>query len=264
MKTLKLISLLFAMLIINSCAKKDKDEIEIPPAVFLNNPSLHPDGGGPFCAQELLLRFQDASGNDLVKGIDFWGEVHADYPLGIYQEQGNEKHAWGYVKREVYTLEYIYEDVYVEKDIIKELEDGPWFFGVRPIGLRKGKPFSKKYPNLNGKYDYLYFLTDGKGSPGKEYPFREKVTLRLTCHYIFGNDVAHDIVTWWKPGEDTYINNDKIPGIWSPICYRIEFGGKEITEITYIHDVLYLSPSDSYYGKRNGPYSIATIVLNNR
>ena len=251
MKTLKFVVLILTMLIISSCKDKDEDEIPIPSSVYLNV-TVYNTLGGPFCFQELLLSFQSKSGKDLVKGIKFWGPG-GTYGANYDIKTGGKTDAWGIVKKEVYTMERIYEDIDLDKSNF-------------PIGLRKGKPFSKNYPELNGNYDYLYFQTDGRGSGNvisseypfydEGYPFREKATFKLTCPYMFGDNKVHIIDTWWKPGEDTYVKNEKIPGTWCPICYRIEVDGKEITEIAYIYDKPFTTSE-----KFNGPYSIAMIVL---
>ena len=257
MKTLKFAVLILAVLTVNSCGKNEvEEEIEIPPSIFLNITERRLIGGH-YCSQELLLSFQGRSGKDLVKGIGFLTAKHPT--IRTFTEPGGEKDAWGEVKRETHALDRIYEDVYVESDMYREIHGNtfPYNLVFPPMGFRRGKPFSKKYPELNGNYDYLYFQTDGQGSPGSEYLFREKVTFRLTCPHIFGDDAEHDIDTWWKPGEDRYVHGVKVSGIGSPICYRMEIDGKEVTGITYINDDRLLT----YYGKFDGPYSLAMVVL---
>jgi len=238
MKALKFVVSLLTMLIINSCTNKVEveEEIEIPPHIFLSS-GIYPLGVYS-CLQELLISFQDASGNDLVKGIGFWAEYSHDVT-------GGNTHAWGTVKSELYTLECDYEEnplVYPRKL--------PY-----PIGLRKGKPFSKKYPDLDCNYDYLYFQVAAcvygrdpfRDPPPDDALFFEKITYKLTCPYLFGDNKVHEIITQWRLLEGTEF----------PVCYHIELGGKEFTEISYIYDILI---PGIYYGSVN-PYSIATIVL---
>ena len=74
-------------------------------------------------------------------------------------------------------------------------------------------------------------------SGGGRQPIEKKVTLKLKCSYLFGDDEVHDIVTWWKPQKGTR----------NSLCYRIEFGGKEYTDIDHVKTDLY--------------HSIATVVL---
>ena len=251
MKTLKLTVLILTMLIINSCTSKEEspteepqeveDEIEIPPNVSLGITAFYPYGI-PFSLQQLLLSFQDKSGNDLVKGIGFWSNYWlafnpVDSTRLVYTgTEGGETDAWGVVNSELYTLEYAFNGIPYDKNI---LADYDW--EKPPLGFRRGKPFSKKYPELNGNYDYLFFNTVSRTG---------KITFKLSCPYLFGDDAVHDIDTWWKYEED----------IEFPICYRIEFGGKEITEITYIYDPPYKDEFGAIWVNRN-PYSVATLVF---
>ena len=236
MKTTKFTVLLLSILIINCCTDKEEVEIEVP---FLYGSNWSFKGAGPACNQPLLLSFQNASGNDLVKGIGFW----VDGSNGI-TITGRKNDAWGRVKEKLYTMS-IYEDSYDD-------------YYSCPLGLRKGKPFLKKYPELNGNYDYLYFQAISMNI-NEEHLFNEKATFQLSCPYIFGDNEVHNIVTWWKP--------EKIADAWlehrfyelAPSCYRIEIDGKEITEITYVYDAPYIQ-SGSVYGQA-GPYSVATIIL---
>ena len=264
MKTLKFIILILALLI-SSCSDKDEslqgEEVLVPDPcipcsevvietgdIYLYEGMFLPLGPSS-CSHELLLSFRDASGNDLVKGIEFWGN---NYPSLSYDVPGGDTHAKGIVKRELHTLDYIYEDNYVEPFY-------PHSF-FRPMGLRKGEPFSEKYTEMNSNYDYLYFQSYAYGDGvimGEDMPpnfkpatYAKKITFRLTCSYLFGDDEAHDIVTWWKPIYDTE------KGARSPICYSIEFDGKEITEISYVCDVFYHNGEKFHH-----PYSIATIIL---
>ena len=161
MKALKFAVMILAALVLNSCSDKGEsiqeggddnvsllkpcpqcleveDEAEIPPYVFLYE-SFYTPMGISFCSHELLLNFRDASGNDLVKGIEFWGN---NYPSLSYEVPGGDTHAKGIVKRELHTLDYVYEDSYVES-----LHPNH----SRSMGLRKGIPFSKKYPELDGR-----------------------------------------------------------------------------------------------------------------
>ena len=246
MKTLKLTALFLSMLIINSCNNREKeDKIEdndiIP--LFLTSIS-HTLIGALNYHQELLISFQDESGNDLVKGIEFLVNEWLDT---LFVGDINVR---GVVRSELYTLNYIYDDVFVRYNFVDDFEvEYPMLY--RPMGLRKGEPFSKIYPELNGNYDYLFFQAfSAEGNPYKECPFNEKVTFRLTCPYIFGDDAPHDIDTWWRRSEE-----DKE----FPLCYRIKFGDKEFTEIAYTYDIQY--EKDGLRWSVPWPYSVATIVL---
>ena len=260
MKTvLRFTSLILIALALSSCYDKDKIEIipevvyeiEIPPFISLNATSSWLLGV-PICHQELLISFQDASGNDLLKGIEFWtgrrfDSAHGDWIGYNFWDEipRGELDLYGRLKRELYTLEYAYDDIF----------ENHWSYNQ--IGFLNGKLFSKKYSELNGNYDYLYFQTDGGGSgfdeDGECYSFYKKVTFKLSCPYVFGDDAVHIIDTWWK--------DEKYANMCSPVCYYIEVDGKDVeAEITYIYDVPFIYEGGSY-GKINGPYSIAMIVL---
>ena len=182
----------------------------------------------------LYLSFQDASGNDLVKGIEFnaWDRINGVEITGREEDMG------GAVKPELYSLEYVYEDR--NQDPSKQRHSGN-----HPItALNKGVGLNEAYPEVNSAYDYLQFYTHSTNSLYYEIfegrnvkvPFAENITIKLKCHYLFGDNVVHEIVTLWeKP----------TIGVYSK-CYRIKFGGKEFTEIIY----------ENY-----NQYSIATVIL---
>ena len=225
MKTFKLISLLLAMLIINSCTA-DSVEKEEENTVINESEANDPNeiNGGlmsgiyPFYQHHLILSFQDASGNDLVKGIGFdvWqpGEI---YITGVEDDSGGE------IKRELYTLEIEFEDEVpnVWKPAPASLINGfPAYIlteRVPVMGLCKGWS-DYNHVELNGNYDYLSFGT--QSYKDMDIPFAEKITFKLTCPYLFSDNEAHEIVTWWK----LYIEET---GVQNTICYRVEFGGKE-------------------------------------
>ena len=159
----------------------------------------------------LLLSFRDAAANDLVKGIEFDADGYAD---GLY----------GVVMPELYALYYVYED--------GDIPD-PWQHnaGSPQIDLRKSGHTEALGAIINDDYDYLLFHTLTETTQ----PFVEKITLKLKCPYLFGDNETHDIDTWWKQSSK------------GDLCYRIDFDGKEYTEIVY--------------DKLNPYPSIATIIL---
>lgn len=53
--------------------------------------------------------------------------------------------------------------------------------------------------------------------------FSENIIFRHKDLSLFGDNKEHDIVTWWKPKDDTE------QGAQFPICYRVEYGGKEFS-----------------------------------
>ena len=155
---------------------------------------------------DLLLSFQDVWDYDLVKGIEYdYGEID-----GVQYEW------WGWVKRDLYTLEVLYPDEI--KNPVKP--DSPLYtkYENRYLGLIKDWATGYDYLRLTTPSYRAYY--DSHSNRYIAVPFVEKITFRLTCHYLFGDDVAHDIVTWWE----LYEEEGFIP---TPICYRIEIDGKE-------------------------------------
>ena len=163
----------------------------------------------------LYLSFQNASGNDLVKGIGF-------QPYGNYTEDESNG---GIVKSDLYTLEVIFPNHWQSKS-----------FG-HGFSFVKGKALKEAYPELKyGNYDYLSFMVSGFAVQYGygivvRIPFAEKITFKLKCSYIFGDEVEHEMVTWWK--EKNKEEEERYP---AALCYRIELGGKEFTEIDYSND----------------------------
>ena len=175
--------------------------------------SCTPEKGGPnsnpFYGYSLFLSFQDESRNDLVDGIEF----------DNWEGYTTKKDAiFGAVKPDLYLLEIVFPD-----------------------GMKNpGKP-DPMLGIVKGEYasDDYYYLTFGTSSY-RNQPFEEKITFRVKCPYVFGDNAIHDIVTWW-----VYTGNHT----FSAKCYRIEFDGKEYTQITY---------------EQGDQMSMATIILESR
>jgi len=198
-----------------------------------------PDGGFmPFYDHSLLLSFRDISGNDLVKGIGYdpenkkpgetvlWKYGTDEYMIVKSEDLG------GIVQPDLYTLEYIFPDGI----------PNPWkpppgiiIFGFMAVGSNENVPqlslqtglsfFPTATSAVNMDYDYLYF-SNGSYRAGyliRDCEFPEKIIIRFTCPYLFGDNEAHDIVTWWKKDATGSLRAE---------CYRIEFEGKEFTDIT--------------------------------
>ena len=71
---------------------------------------------------------------------------------------------------------------------------------------------------LDDDYEYLYFDV---------LAFRSRMnslTFQLTCPYIFGDNVAHTILSLWKHSEDRK---------FQPDCYHIEVDGAAISPTQY-------------------------------
>ena len=163
----------------------------------------------------LYLSFQDAAGNDLVKGIGFQS-------FGNDTEDESDR---GAVKSDLYTSEVVFPNHWQSQSLRH-----------REVHFVKGKALKKAYPALKySDYDYLSFMVYGLAVQYYygivvRVPFAEKITFKLKCPYIFGDEVEHELVTWWKEKtkeEERYS---------IALCYRIELGGKEFTEINYSDD----------------------------
>ena len=142
----------------------------------------------------LLLSFQDVSGNDLLEGSEFiWNDGMST------------------TKPEFYTLDIVFEDGIPNKYEIYKSDR----YDIRyPMLSLANKWFLPPESPANPDYKYLCFEASSFRSS-----FAEKITFRLICPYLFGDNEAHDIVTWWEPS--TY------RGYGRTFCYRIEFEGKE-------------------------------------
>ena len=53
--------------------------------------------------------------------------------------------------------------------------------------------------------------------------FENKIVFRFKDSSMFGDNEEHEIVTWWKP------ENDTEQGKLNPICYSVEYDGKEFS-----------------------------------
>ena len=144
------------------------------------------------------LSFQDISGNDLLKGSE-----------SVWQT--------GKIKPEFYTLEYIFEEGVCNPYNLVSNANVIYDEFYPRVGFDVTPPILP----VNINYKYLWFDIKSDIEFGD---FAEKIICRLTCPYLFGNNEAHDIVTWWKP----YIYENGESSIYA-VCYRVEFGGKEIT-----------------------------------
>jgi len=170
----------------------------------------------------LYLSVQDASGNDLVKEIDW-----------AYTPNG------GRVEPDVYTLDVVYPDKYMD---IVWTQNNVRIKGVIPDPMYYELGYATKDTYTTGGPigDYACLLFHPQFTHctfyDKKLPPADKIIYQLKCPYIFGDDKVYEIVTYWKP-----------TGKREQTCYRMEFDGKEFTEITYA-------------GNHN-QFSFATVVL---
>jgi len=202
----------------------------------------------------LYLNIQDTSGTDLIKGIGCEysdsSSIERFIELGyavfnsdiFYTEEFDTIGGFAgiLVKKDLYSLEVIYPEPCQDFAL----------FHREPVLYHEGfrgymEPFftyEKKEPLLGaGKFNDQYYLffdlktsenyIDGYGNHIEEYencPSAGKITLNLSCPYIFGDDAVHEIVTWWEPtdiGSNIFFRNQ--------ICTHIEFDGQVSSKIKY-------------------------------
>ena len=215
MKTLKLtVLLLSSMLIINSCT--DAIEKSVPEAKesiketleVLEQENLNDGDWFPFYQHMLWLSFQDTQGNDLVKGLEYFYSDNEVLP-GLY------------------NLAFIYPEG-IENPWNPKPQSGVIYHERTPKLYLHTTPYVPVYDDSN--YSYLWFYTQSprhrKDSSGKvvDATCAEKIIFRFICPHLFGDNEAHDIITWWKP----YVYETGEAGAMT-ICYRMELNGKEFT-----------------------------------
>ena len=211
----KYLILLFAILFLFACSEKlPFEEVDESIQCRCNeDPELIGVSVDEFFYwHSLFINFQDSSGNNLLKGIGFdtWNS-------GMLVP-GEDADYGGFVKSELYTLESIYEEGFPNPERYPKLS------------FHRGMVMSLDFPLVNPDYDYLHFYIQSQryigthlGGPfydiSKKCDFAEKIIFRLTCPYLFGNNEAHYITTWWW--EPDHSGGNKA------ICYRVEYGGRE-------------------------------------
>lgn len=131
----------------------------------------------PYDIYHLALFFQDASGNDLVEGIELdLQNIHHDLSLSY----------GGPVHPDLYTLRWKFPD---------QCED--LHVGENPLRLMTARA---KY---NGNRNCVLFSLASE-KRAKCSNAIGCITIWLTCPYIFGDNKEHEIETWW----DDYFFND--------------------------------------------------------
>jgi hypothetical protein len=228
MKAIKLIGL-FTLLILGGC-KSDLTINSDAPEINENSEVAEKYFNGPnYYAYDLFLKFQDESGNSLLKGIECKDWVFIpEYDEGV-----------GSVNFDFYALEIAVPEPCQDTYFLANKE--------RPGVILEEKATPKLFLRLwNGNY---YFEINYRSfeNPWGEYencPPAEMITYKLSCPFVFGDDAVHEIVTWWRPYSEKTLN-----GHPKNLCYRIELDGEEFTQIT----------TELYDG--NSKKSVATIIL---
>lgn len=176
MKLLKTLSLITLILLITSC-----------------EPPVHTEP--EFVGYNLYLSFQDSSGTDLAKGIEY-------------------NRSLGAVVDSVYTLDIIIAEPCWNWD--NDIYNAPPRPGFEPDVNRQRLGLSI--------YKGYSYLTNQFGLPLDDCPKQEILIYQMKCPYLFGDNTLHELVTYWDIPKD-----ERDP---SATCYRIEFEGQEITPNT--------------------------------
>ena len=152
----------------------------------------------------LGLNFQDASGNDLVNGIEL-----EEWSAGMSMENA----LWGVINRDLYVLDIILSEPCKNWD--NEIYNAPARPGFWP-DVNRPKLLMQRH---NGDC----YLTSALGVPVNDCPEEKILTYKLKIPYVFGDEAIHELVTYWdipktKSSDFHYYAK----------CYRIEFEGNEI------------------------------------
>lgn len=163
-----------------------------------------------FIVYNLGLNFQDASDNDLVKGIELeeWA-----YPNNVAMEDA----PWGTVKRDLYVL-----------DIIVAIPCKHWNNETYNTPDRPGVTYDVNRPMLGMKMsnNRSCYLTNNFRLPVGDCPEEKILTYKLKCPYLFGDEAIHEFVTYWD------VPKGKTDNQHFAKCYRIEFEGNEVTPVS--------------------------------
>lgn len=190
MKTLKVYGLLaIAMMNLTSC---DRLFGTLPPETVVYNLG--------FC-------FQDASGNDLIKGIGLeeWSPATS-----------MEDALWGTVKPDLYVLDIIVSEPCANWD--NEIYNTPARPGFSPA-------VNRPRLSMNRRNDGARYLNNSFSVPVNDCPEEKILTYKLKCPYIFGDDAVHEFVTYWDIPKKS--SSSKYTEYFAK-CYRIEVDGDEI------------------------------------
>lgn len=140
----------------------------------------------------LELSIQDASGNDLVSGIEL--------------EDG------AVIKRDLYTL-----DIVATQPCEEEIAS--WY-------RRNGVIPNDQKPSLGmNSFNGHSFLTSAFSVAASECPNEKELTYKLKFPSVFGDEAEHEIVAFWEVPK---IRNNSA----TAKCTRIEFDGEIFTPLT--------------------------------
>ena len=198
MKTIKYLVFFIFIFLISGCTKSEKNSYDI----------LY------YGYQRFEISFKDTSGKDLVKGIKYDWHRSDSIP--------EEESSGGIIEKELYSLDVIYPDPIMSPYLYRipgahysEL-DLKSLIPVLALGKMHGTGTYGLAFQPNSRMRDLY--------TGAYILRADKITYKLRCFYIFGDNEEHVLVTYWKPCEYC----DDYPKTWFNTLYRIEFDGKEV------------------------------------
>jgi len=161
---------------------------------------------GPNYSHFLSLSVKNVSGVDLVKELGLHVS-NSDYEPPIMP-------TFNAINPDLYTLKAVYPDIKM---------DPVWNHHNTSGAIIPGPYTYKLEYEIKDDCYYLVF------HPRNSFGYRDKtppapmITYKLSCPQIFGDDEEHEIITYWKPIDKRYQS-----------CYRIEYNGKEFSNITHV------------------------------
>jgi len=154
---------------------------------------------------KLGLSFQDASGKDLVKGI----ELEEWWPPSTSMEYASS----GSVKPDLYVL-----------DIILSEPCENWDNDIYNTPARPGYIPNVNRPKLSmERFNNDSYLINDFGFWIGSCPEEKILTYKLKIPYVFGDEEIHEFVTYWDIPKTKFSY-----GQYYAKCYRIVFEGNEI------------------------------------
>ena len=148
----------------------------------------------------LALHFRDASGKDLTKGIEL-----EEWSYGESIETAD----WGVIPSDLYELGIVPRNYYNG-----ELLEGPNRFPALYVDELE----------MN-RFDGVGYCLSNSFIWSKEGNDVRKLTYKIRCPYVFGDNKEHEFVTYW----DLNPHITEVLGLAYASCYRIEYEGKEFT-----------------------------------
>ena len=156
----------------------------------------------------VFFSFQDSSGNDLVKGLeyDWWrSDLYPDEPEQVV------------VNSDLYTLDISFSDPYMDPGYYPYC---PKFIDGLALGIRYEVMHMPEMiiRKVDG-YQYISFAAVRSGNyDGIDIP--REIIFKLTCPHIFGDDNPREIITTWIDTRHTIYSGELF-------CEYVEFDGKK-------------------------------------